>query len=209
MTFSKKPDKKLSQKPKQNNKQQADSIEKSMLLRVENRGGKEFVKWFVDGEMGGFVRFVEMLDGVDLLGGDTVHLSFDCPKNLRDYFNKVAKRKVGSSCKLLRSFMLKTIAQHVLEKHALGNTLSDVVPAVFHVPNIVMPTYVQSRPRRYVRGSVVKEVDVDESEVVRCVFCDNPAVGYYQHLSRGEVVPLCEFHSKHLRLNYRFVRWIE
>jgi len=208
MRNSKKQHKNLPQNQQQH-KKHADSIGKSMLFGVENHPSEKFVKWFVNEEMGKFVRFVEMLDGVDLLGGKVVHLSFDCPKNLRDYFNKVAKRKVGSSCKLLRSFMLKTIAQHVLEKHALGNTLSDVVPAVFHVPNIVMPTYVQSRPRRYVRGSVVREVDVDEGEGVKCVFCGRSAVGFYQHLSRGEVVPLCEFHSEHLRLNYRFVRWVE
>ena len=57
--------------------------------------------------------------------------------------------------------MLKIIAQHVLEKHALGNTLSDVVPPVFNVPQIVMPTYVQSRPRRYVRHEAVSVEDED------------------------------------------------
>ena len=165
MNRKKKP--KTFSQPQQN--KHADSIGKSMLLGVENCSSEKLVKWFVDEEMGKFVRFVEMLDGVDLLGGKVVHLSFDCPKNLREYFNKVAKRKVGSSCKLLRSFMLKTIAQHVLEKHALGNTLSDVVPAVFNVPQIVMPTYVQSRPRRYVRANEVVE---EKSKDVYCPLND-------------------------------------
>ena len=154
--------KKPSTKPNTNNSNKpSDSIENSMLFGVENWDRERLAKWFVDEEMGKFVAFVKLLDGYDLLGGDIVHLSFDCPRNLREYFNQVAKRKAGSSCKLLRSFMLKTIAQHVLEKHALGNTLSDVVPSVFNVPQIVMPTYVQSRVRRYV-GDVKGK---DESRV--------------------------------------------
>jgi len=145
----------------------SNSIENSMLFGVENWDRERLAKWFVNEEMGKFVAFVKLLDGYDLLGGDIVHLSFDCPRNLREYFNQVARRKAGSSCKLLRSFMLKTIAQHVLEKHALGNTLSDVVPSVFNVPAIVMPTYVQSRVRRYVgdvKGEVESRVEDEEDD---------------------------------------------
>ena len=139
-----------------------DSIENSMLFEVENWDRERLAKWFVNEEMGKFVAFVKLLDGYDLLGGDVVHLSFDCPRNLREYFNQVARRKYGSTCRALRKFMLIECVEDILKKHALGNTLADVVPSVFNVPQIVMPTYVQSRVRRYVKSEDVSVRDEDD-----------------------------------------------
>jgi len=166
------------------------SIGNSMLFEVKNWDREKLAKWFVDENHLKFVAFVKLLDGIDLLGGDIVHLSFDCPRNLREYFNKVARRKYGSSCRALRSFMLKIIAQHVLEKHALGNTLSDVVPSVFNVPQIVMPTYVQSRPRRYVK----------DSRFVSCQArgCKEHAEFRFYHYN-GNVYLLCRRHVEEYR----------
>jgi len=192
----------FTQQPKQPNNK-SDSIENGMLFGVENWSRERLAKWFVNEEMGKFVAFVKLLDDIDLLGGDIVHLSFDCPRNLREYFNQVARRKYGSSCRVLRSFMLKIIAQHVLEKHALGNTLSDVVPSVFNVPQIVMPTYVQSRPRRYVK----------DSRFVSCQArgCRERAEFRFYHYN-GNVYLLCRRHVeeyKRLCLQSGFVVKVE
>ena len=143
----------------QPNSNKSDSIENSMLFGVENQDRKRLAKRLIDGEMRKLSEVAKLLDGYDLLGGDIVHLSFDCPKNLRRYFNQVARRKYGSTCRGLRKFMLIECVEDILKKHALGNTLSDVVPSVFNVPQIVMPTYVQSRVRRYVRNEAISGVN--------------------------------------------------
>jgi len=193
MTKNQKQHKNVS-KQKQTNKKHADSIAGSMLREVASELGLE-----------------------GLFGGKLVHLSFDCPLNLRKAFKQEIMENKSSQCKELQKFMLSYIVVSRLKKHALGNTLSKLLDMPVSIGELNLNQYVQSRPRRYVRGSVVREVDVDESEVVKCVFCGSPAVGYYERLGKkkvptGEIVPLCEFHAKFdkdTKCNFKFVRGLK
>ena len=95
-----------------------------------------------------------------LFGGKIVHMSFDCPLNLRNAFNETVKAKGESACKILQKYMALHVLKSTLEKHALGYTLSRVVDVPLRVSGVRFEQYVQSRPRRFGRGVVV----VDDGE---------------------------------------------
>jgi len=134
---------------------------------------------------------------VHFLGSPRKSVSFKCNEKLWKTFVSTIKAQGLSVCHILEPMVYGWLQGKV----HLSNTIKPI-----KIENLVVERAVK-RVRRYAREVV--DDDVDEGEGVKCVFCGRSAVGFYQHLSTGEVVPLCEFHSEHLRLNYRFVRWIE
>ncbi len=62
-----------------------------------------------------------------LFEGEMTHLSFDCPKNLRQAFKQECKANSVSVCKMLQNYQLTYIVVSRLKKHAYGNTLSKLV----------------------------------------------------------------------------------
>ena len=95
---------------------------------------------------------VEKMLGLDgLFEGDIVHLSFDCPRNLRTAFNSESKANGTSTCKNLQHFMASYVAVSRTKKHALGNTLAKLVDVPFVIENLNFEQYVQSKPRRLLR----------------------------------------------------------
>jgi hypothetical protein len=91
----------------------------------------------------------------DLFGGKIVHMSFDCPKNLREVFVSLAKEKFGSACKALQFLMAVFVLKTTLERHAFGDVLSRVANPPIHIGEVKFLQYVQSRPRRLVHSAVV------------------------------------------------------
>jgi hypothetical protein len=136
MTNSKNPDKNLSKNQKQHKQKQTDSIAGSMLF---------------DGVLEGQFK--------GLFGGKVVHMSFDCPENLRKAFVETVKLEKSSACKILQKYMALHVLKATLTKHAFGTTLSRVVDVPLRVGEVRFEQYVQSRPRRF-GGSVV----VDDGE---------------------------------------------
>jgi hypothetical protein len=94
-----------------------------------------------------------------LFGGKVVHMSFDCPENLRKAFVETVKLEKSSACKILQKYMALHVLKATLTKHALGTTLSMLVDVPLRVGEVRFEQYVQSRPRRF-GGSVV----VDDGE---------------------------------------------
>lgn len=92
----------------------------------------------------------QMLGLTDLFGGKMVHLSFDCPTNLRTAFNHETKQNGSSSCQELRRFMSNYVATSMVKKNALGNTMSKIVETNFSIGEMVFNQNVQNRPRRLV-----------------------------------------------------------
>ena len=161
---SKSKNKNTSLQPSKQEKSSPHSIAGSMLFEVENRYGKKVTKWLADEKLRKLNKFCELIADYDLFGGGIVHESFDIPRNLREAFKQVARRKYGSMCKAYLLFSAFEVAEHLLKKHALGNTLSDIVPMVLNVPKVELPVYIQSRPRRYVRdsGEISESLDDDD-----------------------------------------------
>ena len=112
---------------------------------------------------GSMLREVAEQLGLDeLFDGKIVHVSFDCPYNLREAFKHEIISNGTSQCKELQKFMLSYIVVSRLKKHALGNTLSKLVDVPFTIENLSLNQYVQSRPRRYVRRVRDESSDLDE-----------------------------------------------
>jgi len=126
----------------------------------------------------------------DLFCGEMTHLSFDCPKTLRDTFKTECKRNGLSVCHLLRNFMTSFIIASRL-KACFPNTMS--VPYV-NVENLVTPVFVKGMVRR------VKEVESFEVEVDRgrCWYCGKSSVGMFRYVPTLKDYPLCAFHSREL-----------
>lgn len=145
-------------------KQAKDSIAGSMLSNVAEELGLE-----------------------DLFHGEITHLSFDCPKNLREAFKEEVKRNSSSVCKELQKYQLSYIVASRIKKHAFGNTISKLVDVPVTIENLNFSQYVQSRVRRY--GEAGKE------EQGKCHFCSKSPVGEFVYIKTGEKFPLCKFHA--------------
>ena len=124
--------------------------------------------------------------------------SFRADSGIWRRYKQLARRVYGSICRGIEIYMVNFI-----EACERGVYFSNTEKPIKFEKVVIERNL---RPRRKLE---VVDDDVDEGEGVKCCFCGRSAVGFYQHLSTGEVVPLCEFHSEHLRLNYRFVRWVE
>lgn len=120
----------------------------------------------------------------DLLDGPIVHLSFDCPKNLRLAFKQATHSTGQTVCFVLRGFMQQYIVSQHYRKACFPNTLQPV-----KIENMILPTYVKSRVRR------VQVVDGFE-DVDTCRFCGGKAIGKFRYKKTRQVFPLCEFHAK-------------
>jgi len=116
----------------------------------------------------------------DLLGGKIVHVSFDCPENLRKAFNSATKANATSSCHTYRGFMQTYIVASHYRKACFPNTNEPVV-----IENLVMPTFVKSRIKRY---SVEVESEVSFLEYTTCQFPSCKRKGIFGVLHwKGEV----------------------
>ena len=160
-------DKKPSKHKKNTNSKNGDSIAGSMLREVAEQLG---------------------LDG--LFDGKIVHVSFDCPLNLRKAFMREIKENGSSACKELQKFMASYVVVSRLKKHALGNTLSKLVDMPVVIENLSLNQYVQSRPRRHVRNV----------GFVKCEArgCGEPAEFRFHHYN-GRVYNLCGRHVEEYR----------
>ena len=99
-----------------------------------------------------FPSIEKTLGLTDLFGGKIVHVSFDCPNNLRAAFNEACKFENRSSCKIQQEIMASHVIAVQTKKNALGNTMSRLVDANFTIENLNFGQYVQSRPRRLIRN---------------------------------------------------------
>lgn len=134
---------------------------------------------------------VDVLAGLDLMGGKIVHTSFDCPKNLREWFKRATKANNTSMCPILQSFMVTYVEAALLKKACFSNTQPIVVE------NLVVPSYVKRRLRR---GKVTHEYEVIEEVVTaRCGFCEKEAVACFRHVKSGRESGACPYHAESLR----------
>jgi hypothetical protein len=123
----------------------------------------------------------------DLLGGKIVHVSFDCPENLREAFNQATKANGTSTCFVLRSFMQTFVVSAHYGEACFPNTKKPIV-----VENLVLPTFVKNRVRRYKTTEYI-----DEEKTVRvCTVagCKNEAVAKALWLPRNEKHEVCLEH---------------
>jgi hypothetical protein len=97
---------------------------------------------------------------VDLLNGRIVHVSFDCPENLREAFNSATKANGTSTCFVLRGFMQTYVVTAHYQEACFSNTKKPIV-----IEKLVMPTFVKTRVRRI----KTKEVFEEENETI--AFC--------------------------------------
>ena len=110
-----------------------------------------------------------------LFGGKIVHFSFDCPENLRNAFIPLAKQKNGSACKTLQNLMAIFILKTMIEKHAFGNTLAQVLDLPIRVGEVRFEQYVQSRPRRLVEAQSLAESEL-KNDKWYCALLDEHVV---------------------------------
>ena len=128
----------------------------------------------------------------DLFKGKMTHLSFDCPKTLREAFKQECKCNGTSVCKELQKYQLSYIATSRIKRHALGNTLSKALAVDFTIENLNFEQYVQSRPRRFLKQDVCS----DSAKPTLCNIgdCRNVAVGAGLYLPKNETRQLCKVH---------------
>jgi hypothetical protein len=131
-----------------------------------------------------------------LFDGNIVHLSFDCPVNLRSAFNAETKHNGTSICKELTHFMAQYVFSSLVKKHALGNTISKIAETNFTIESMNFTQNVQSRPRRLLRSVEVEGAVA--SEVCMIGDCRRPAVDLMVYSRKGEESVermVCAFHS--------------
>ena len=130
---------------------------------------------------------------VDLLNGRIVHVSFDCPINLRKAFNSATKANGTSTCFVLRGFMQAYVITAHYQEACFPNTKKPIV-----IENLVMPTFVKSKVRR------IKEI-VEEETIAfdKCAFdtCKKQAVAKGVWLETVKVYNLCSAHLDTARSN--------
>jgi hypothetical protein len=137
---------------------------------------------------------VEKILGISgLFEGEMTHLSFDCPKNLREAFKQECKANGVSVCKMLQNYALAYIVVSRLKKHAYGNTLSKLVDVPLVIENLNCVQNVQSRVRRY-----IKKTEFYEEHVEFCGFkdCGEEVAGKGMYKKSGKIHPLCDKHLK-------------
>lgn len=129
-----------------------------------------------DGMLSSIVSDFE-LEG--LLEGELVHLSFDCPKTLRARFKQATRHNKTNVCDELQKFMASYILSYELKKHALGNTMSKVLPVEFSIGEISLHQYCQSKPRRWVNhGNTEGDAEsIPESKLACTIIVDGVACG--------------------------------
>jgi len=138
-----------------------------------------------------------------LFQGEVTHLSFDCPRNLREAFKEEVKRNGSSVCKELQKSQLSYIVASRIKKHAFGNTLSKLVDVPVSIGALNVNQYVQSRVRRYAKTEVFLE-EVTQS-VSACVLCSSEAFAVVTRADKSRV-SLCYVHfakEKPLLLGWR------
>ena len=90
----------------------------------------------------------------ELMQGEIVHLSFDCPKNLRNTFKLTVKANGSSICHVLQTFMLTYLTAAHQQKACFSNTMRNHIV----IEHLVVPTYVKERVRRVKTVERVEEV---------------------------------------------------
>ena len=127
-----------------------------------------------------------------------VHLSFDCPKQLRDAFNWATKANGTSTCKMLQQLALNYTLATMVKKHALANTnLSPEKEATvvnLNIGDMNFEQYVQNRPRRLIANHNVDAV-VNGPVVCGIGSCGKKAVDVAVYVPSGVSYDLCSFHA--------------
>lgn len=146
----------------------------------------------------------------DLLGGPTVHLSFDCPKNLRTAFNRATESVGQATCFVLRGFMQAYIVAQHYRQACFPKALEPV-----NIENLIMPTYVKERVRRV---KVVDKVEyIDEDEVLekpvsgspeKCAVCSRPSYAKVVLKDDSEMW-LCRRHFLDKKRNFKGVHYVK
>lgn len=145
----------------------------------------------------------EMVELGGLFEGKLVHLSFDCPLNLRTAFNREVRANGNSVCKLLQQYMSAYISASMVKKHAIGNTYLAVAKREttvnVDIAEMNFSQHVQSRPRRLIRSSVA-EVSEGEVEASLCEIgggvCRNSSSCEGVYLPTGKKYRLCRAHME-------------
>jgi hypothetical protein len=148
------------------------------------------------------------LDKSELFGGNIVHTSFDCPKNLREATKQAAKANGSSLCQILRLLMLAYVKSEYVKKHALSNTLTTDKPSIV-IESLNSYQYVQNRPRRLNRQVEPQNITIDGLPKCEIGDCRNAAVDVLIYQPRGKEAkkyPVCLMHETKL-LNERGTVW--
>ena len=140
-------------------------------------------------------------DNLKLFEGELVHLSFDCPKKLREAFNQATKGKGASAC-FLRVFMAAYVRATYEEnkygkKHALSNTIFNGRPTIV-IEKLETNQYVQTRPRRLIRQTQPRFLTADGSDTCEIgnPKCGSIAVGKAVYLENGTEYWVCRVHQE-------------
>lgn len=107
-----------------------------------------------------------------LFNGELTHLSFDCPKPLRQTFKTAVKANGSSVCHVLQTFMVTYLVANHYQKACFNDTYRHPIT----VKNLVIPTYVKERVRRVKR--IAEQIE-DFEVTVTCghVDCTAEAIG--------------------------------
>lgn len=127
---------------------------------------------------------IEQTLNVDsLFDGKLVHLSFDCPTNLREALNAETKANNTSTCKVLQYLASVYVVKSRIQRHALGNTFSKVLDGKFSIGEMNFTQYVQTRPRRLIRKIETERVKETVTKTEETVDYVAPKVTDWHSLS--------------------------
>ena len=132
-----------------------------------------------------------------LLQGEVVHLSFDCPKPLREAMKQTAQRNGLSLCKMLCVLGAACVVADQRKEHAFSNTIGGRQPLV-SIGALNFEQYCQTKPRRWM-GKAPEDVKACSPEGVKGEFCQiegcrKIAVSSGVYLETGKEYSLCSFH---------------
>ncbi len=129
---------------------------------------------------------------LELFGGEIVHLSFDCPINLRTAFNQATKANGTSACQILRLFMSAYVKSNYGKEHATSNTITQSSPII--IKKLETNQYVQTRPRRLIRHVEPQNVGVNGSLTCQIGSCSEVAIAEGIYRNDGKTYRLCSNH---------------
>ncbi len=159
--------------------------------RKQNKKSKKYTNFGITGSMLSSIVSELGLDG--LVDGELTHLSFDCPKPLRLAFKTATRSQKTNVCDELQKYMVNYVVAFQTKKHALGDTLSKLLPVEFSIGEINLHQYCQTKPRRWV-NPVAELQGKDVSNNCEMNGCSAVAVssGEFQ----GKRLRLCKDHTE-------------
>lgn len=151
-----------------------DSISRSMLATIEKE-----------------------LDLDGLFDGEIVHLSFDCPRRLRDALVYEARDNGDSVCKVLQHKGFSYVVGSRIKKHALGSTLRHLLDVDFNIENLSFQQYNQSRPRRIIKEKTTEASEEQATCQIGQGECKEVAIGEGIYKKTGKKYRLCRMHMNY------------